>query len=253
MSLSISVVIVDTDCHALAFNALHQSVTQFDVQQVIIFSDRPEAWPGYPVICIDPITSIEAYNQLITKRLAEELICDHALIIQFDGFILNPQEWAPLFLHYDYIGAPWPNYSEHAVGNGGFSLRSRRLIEAVAELEYSDLSEPEDLFICRRMRPALEEKGLRFASREIAAHFSVEWPSVPWPTFGFHGIFHLPDVYRNNIEFLIDNLSDRVVRARWKYFFPAVHKISSVVAIKLQKRVADFGGFKSEVQHPDFQ
>lgn len=236
MSRSIAVVIVDTDCHALAFNALHQSVTQFDVQQVIIFSDKPEAWPGYPVIRINPIASIEAYNQLITKRLAEELICDHALIIQFDGFILNPQEWAPLFLHYDYIGAPWPNYSEHAVGNGGFSLRSRRLIEAVAELEYSDLSEPEDLFICRRMRPALEEKGLRFASREIAAHFSVEWPNVLWPTFGFHGIFHLPFVYRDAPDFLIDKLSDRLVKDRWQYVFPMLEKISPASARNLIKR-----------------
>ena len=37
----------------------------------------------------------------------------------------------------DYIGAPWPHFRDgHNVGNGGFSLRSRRLLEACRELPF---------------------------------------------------------------------------------------------------------------------
>jgi hypothetical protein len=225
MKRNIAAVIADTDCHVLALNALHNSISRFDVQQVIVYSDRPEAWGGYPVIQIPKLTSVEAYNALIVKRLPEDLRCDHALVMQFDGFILNPDQWAPLFLTYDYIGAPWPHHTGHTVGNGGFSLRSRRLVEAVAAIGYPDLSVAEDLHICRTLRPELEATGIRFPSPDIAAHFSFEYPNVPWPTFGFHGVFHLADVYRNAPEFLINNLSDRLIKSRKDWLLPGIRRV----------------------------
>jgi hypothetical protein len=226
MKRSIAAVIADTDCHVLAYNALHNSVSRFEVQQVIVFSDRPEAWPGYPVITIPKLRSVAEYNALIVKRLAEELRCDHALVMQFDGFILNPDRWAPLFQEYDYIGAPWPHHTGHNVGNGGFSLRSRKLVEAVAAMDYPDLTEPEDLHICRHLRPTLEARhGVRFATPEIASHFSFEYPHAPWPTFGFHGVFHLADVYRNAPEFLINNLSDRLIQSRVDWLLPGIRRV----------------------------
>jgi glycosyltransferase involved in cell wall biosynthesis len=222
---TIAAVIADTDCHVLALNALHHSASRFDFDQVIVYSDRPEAWAGYPVLPIPTLTSVAEYNALIVKRLPEDLRCDHALVMQFDGFILNPEQWAELFLTYDYIGAPWPHHTGHVVGNGGFSLRSRRLVETVATLDYPDLNEAEDLHICRHLRPTLEDRGMRFPSADLAAHFSVEFPRVPWPTFGFHGLFHLPDVYRDAPRFLLDNLSDRVIKGRPQWLLPGLKRI----------------------------
>ena len=237
-----AIAIADTDHHVLALQALQHSVACFPVGQVIVFSDRPQAWPGFDVVQVPTLRRIEDYNRLITRRLADVLQRDRVLVIQYDGFVLNPAEYAPLFHHYDYLGAPWPQFAECGVGNGGFSLRSRRLVDAVARLDYADLSEAEDLFICRRSRPALEAAGLRFAPRALAAHFSVEFPMVPWPTFGFHGIFHLPGVYRERLDFLIDNLSDRVLRSRADFLLPAITRQSAEAGAALRRRLADLAG-----------
>jgi len=159
-------------------------------------------------------------------------------VIQYDGFVLNADQFSPHFLHYDYIGAPWPNYEVNEVGNGGFSWRSRRLVHAVAQLDYPDPTEAEDLYICRTMRETLERAGCRFAPKAIASHFSVEFPAVPYPTFGFHGIFHLPTVYREMPDFLLDHLSDRIVKTRSGFLLPGFQSVSPATAEKLQQRLA---------------
>ena len=233
-----AVVIADTDHHVLARQALRHTLSQLDAGQVIVFSDRPEAWPGFDVAATPQLQRIEDYNLLITQRLPELLQRDRVLVIQYDGFVLHPEEFAPLFLHYDYLGAPWPQFDDCGVGNGGFSLRSRRLVDAVARLDYADPAEAEDLFICRRSRPLLAAAGLRFAAKAVAAHFSVEYPAVPWPTFGFHGIFHLPGVYRHDLDFLVANLSERVLRSRTEYLLPAIDRLSPQAGQAYRRRLA---------------
>lgn len=240
---SLAVAIVDTDLHVLARQALLHSMRLMEAQglpfsQVLIYSDRPELWPGLPVIPVPTLRSITEYNLLITRELARHLSADHVLVIQYDGFVLNADQFSPHFLHYDYIGAPWPNYPDNEVGNGGFSWRSRRLVHAVAQLDYPDPTEAEDLFICRTMRPVLEQAGCRFAPKAIAQHFSVEFPAVPFPTFGFHGIFHLPSVYREAPDFLLDHLSDRIVRSRSGYLLPGLDAVAPAAAQRLRERLA---------------
>ena len=233
----IAVAIADTDQPVLALQALRHTLARFEAGQVIVFSDRPEAWPGYEVQRIPRLQDMADYNLLITRQLAEVLRCDRVLVIQYDGFVLHPQEFSPTFLHHDYLGAPWPQFTECGVGNGGFSLRSRRLVDAVASLDYADPTEAEDLFICRRSRPRLEAAGLRFAPKAVAAHFSVEYPAVPWPTFGFHGIFHLPSVYRHGLGFLVDNLSERVLRGRADFLLPAIDRLSPEAGLAFRRRL----------------
>ena len=77
------------------------------------------------------------------------------------------------FLAWDYIGAPWVYKNRPSeVGNGGFSLRSRALLQATMSLPW-DGHEPEDAAICRTMRPQLESQfGLKFAPLNLAARFS---------------------------------------------------------------------------------
>jgi hypothetical protein len=183
VSQSLALVIADTSQHVLARNALLHTVRALDFSQVLIYSDRPEAWPGLSVRHIAPLASLAAYNRLIVHRLAEDLQAEHALVIQYDGFVLNPDQYSPHFRHYDYIGAPWPQCDSMDVGNGGFSWRSQRLVEAAARLPYDGEQQAEDLHICRDLRPLLETRGMRFAPRAIAAHFATETVPVPWPTF----------------------------------------------------------------------
>jgi len=248
MAPDIALAIADTDQHALALNALRQSVARFPVRQVLVYSDRPQAWPGFDVLPIPTLRRIEDYNRLITRRLAEDLRCAHVLVIQYDGFVLNPQAFEPQFLAHDYIGAPWPQFAEGdgEVGNGGFSLRSRRLVDAVAALDYPDLCEAEDLFICRSARPALQAQGLQFAPRAVAARFSVEFPTVPWPTFGFHGIFHLPSVYRNDLDALVELLSNRVLQGKAGYLLPGITRLSPAAGQRYRARLAALAGMAGQ-------
>ena len=115
----------------------------------------------------------------------------HVLCVQWDGYVLDPARWEPAFLEYDYIGALWPHFGDAMrVGNGGFSLRSRRLLEACATLDIGN--EAEDVAICRTHRPALEQRfGLRFAPEDVARHFAFERAAPQGDEFGFHGAFNM--------------------------------------------------------------
>ncbi|MDC8003752.1 DUF5672 family protein [Aureisphaera galaxeae] len=133
------------------------------------------------VVNIPPVTSIEEYSQFMIKELYKYVDTDYVLVIQHDGFVLNPESWTDDFLNYDYIGT----LSIWGMGNGGFSLRSKKLLNVLAtEPEINDCH-PEDVQICRTYRSFLESKGIQFATREIAEKFGVE--RMTWThEFGFH-------------------------------------------------------------------
>ena len=81
-----------------------------------------------------------------------------------------------------------------AVGNGGFSLRSRRLLEAGADARITDLH-PEDAALCRTYRELLaSDYGVRFAPLALARRFAYENEPPSDRTFGFHGPKNLPAV-----------------------------------------------------------
>jgi hypothetical protein len=123
--------------------------------------------------------------------LAAHFTTNHVLCVQWDGYVLHPASWQDEFLQYDYIGAPWPQFADPMrVGNGGFSLRSRRLVEACAVLPVSD--QAEDVMICRTHRRMLEERfGIRFAPEAVAQRFAYERTARRGDEFGFHGAFNM--------------------------------------------------------------
>lgn len=150
--------------------------------------------------------SYAQYNELVFGGLLKSLQrpdWSHILLMQTDGHVCNPHSWNPSWLHFDYIGAPWPpqlvpeKFGKSWVGNGGFSLRSRKLMEACATLEWPASedwpSPPEDVAICQYYRYRLEEMGIKFAPPEVAAAFSLENETRWTPArgindvFGFHG------------------------------------------------------------------
>ncbi|CAF1521101.1 unnamed protein product, partial [Rotaria sordida] len=78
------------------------------------------------------------------------------------------------FLQYDFIGAPWdPSWfgpSEHLVGNGGFSLRSRSKILALLSVSPWHKETQEDVWYSLNLHRV---NGL-IAPVNIAKTFSVE-------------------------------------------------------------------------------
>lgn len=147
-----------------------------------------------PVI---PIDNYNDYNYYVIYKLYEHIKTSHCLLVQSDGFVLFPEKWNDAWLEYDYIGAPWP-YRENSyidpfgnhqrVGNGGFSLRSKKLldvpnqVEVVWETNNSNfywmppgvVNYHEDGNICVHNRHVFEGQGCKFAPLEVAVHFSHE-------------------------------------------------------------------------------
>lgn len=125
---------------------------------------------------------------------------DFLLHCECDGFPINPELWDDAWLQYDYVGAPWGVrgvkgcvtsvlQGVNRVGNGGFSLRSRSLLEDAYKKR---LSYPEgvasDVWLCQ-----YPWARITFPSINTAAKFSFEsfLPELPDfstnDSFGFHG------------------------------------------------------------------
>lgn len=152
---------------------------------------------GEVVIITDNIVdSRESYSHFCIKRMNEYIHTSHILIIHPDGYVLNWEAWDNDWLAYDYIGATWGYKDNMNVGNGGFSLRSKKLLEILANDDAINDFHPEDDKICRKYRSYLEDKyGIKFAPDEIANKFSIEAYNTGFAgankyngQFGFHGL-----------------------------------------------------------------
>jgi hypothetical protein len=186
---------IDTRTPQLAMRALKLSMQHIEFGDVLLFSKQnhglDEVPSGVRVVPIEELKSIEDYSNFALRSLRAHLQTSHLLLTQWDGYVRNPQAWRPEFLAYDYIGAPWPEVPvERAVGNGGFSLRSRKLLEAIADPAFK-VSHPEDVCICHDNRELLQQHGVRIAPCDLALSFSQERVTTAQESFGFHGAFHL--------------------------------------------------------------
>ncbi|MBO9669750.1 MAG: hypothetical protein J7485_04455 [Sphingobium sp.] len=176
--------------------ALERCLDAVDFAECLLFTDLPivPAHPSIQVVRIARLASAEAYSLFMQRDLASRTKTNHILVVQWDGFVLDPLAWQDEFLDYDYIGASWPQFTTGGqVGNGGFSLRSRRLLEACLDPDFK-ASHPEDVAICRQNRSLLIDRhAIRFADLSVAERFSYERTPRGSASFGFHGVFNMPD------------------------------------------------------------
>lgn len=174
--------------------ALEASLAQIDVAAALLLTDslvEPDH-PGIRVVPIAPITSAHAYSDFLLTRLVDHVATSHCLVIQWDGHVLDAARWQPEFLDHDYIGASWPQFTDgHDVGNGGFSLRSRRLMQLCRDPAFRR-DHPEDVAIGRTNRLWLEGQGMRFAPRALADRFAAERAGDVMASFGYHGAWLMP-------------------------------------------------------------
>jgi hypothetical protein len=170
--------------------ALRLSMAQCDFGEAILFSHAPVAGP-FRAVEIERLDSTAEYSNFLFKRLPAFVETPYALIVQWDGYVVDPAAWRPVFRKYDYIGARWPGAPRRkSVGNGGFSFNSRKFLKAMAEPRFVlDENINSDVYICRTLRPVLErDYGIRFATPRIADSFSYENFEPKEPSFGFHGM-----------------------------------------------------------------
>jgi len=203
----VTIVIIDCVNVERAQLALDISCTGMSFGAVKFLTSLPTDDPR--AVTIAPINSIEAYSRFCLLDLYRYVETPYVLVVQYDGFILHPAAWQESFLDYDYIGAPillgdWAAekygvptaaLGSLVVGNGGFSLRSKKLLELTAVLGRAgnfELSEPEDWAMCYTERMKLEAVGITFAPVPLAEAFSFEGRTADYCTykdsFGFHSL-----------------------------------------------------------------
>jgi|LakMenE01Jun11ns_1017448.scaffolds.fasta_scaffold9765365_2 hypothetical protein len=185
-------------------SALYNSMSgiKFAECKLITHHENLTVQPGVKVEKCYHLNGINLYNRFVMYDLGRHVETDYCLLVQHDGFVLRPEKWSQEFLEYDYIGAPWP-VSQDAyitfdgervrVGNGGFSLRSKSLLDAPNKHNIPFLNDRgfynEDGNICVYNRKKFLELGMKFAPIDIAARFSQETQMIETEgilPFGFH-------------------------------------------------------------------
>jgi len=191
---------VDIERQLKAF-AICESYAHFGAKKII--TNRGEEYvtdSGIEIIHTDEINSLHDYNHFNLKKMNDYFETDFVMVAEHDGFILNPGAWDDNFLGYDFIGAPLLVDGVQKVGNGGFSIRSKKLMALLQSDDTIQLgnkidhryAENEDWVICVVMREYLESKGIRFAPAELGHKFSLEnnrqYGNVWDGQFGYHGL-----------------------------------------------------------------
>lgn len=210
---------VDTLNHALALRAIARSRRDIRFARTLFVTDRipndVDVEDGVDIARIEPLASRDDYSRFVLKSLLRHVHTPHVLLIQWDGYVVNAEAFDPAFLDCDYIGAKWYWFDDAMrVGNGGFSLRSRQLLEALQDPRI-DLVEAEDITIGRAFRPLLErEFGIRFASEAMADRFAFEAAYPAGMPFGFHGLYNFCRVVPPaELAALASRFSDAIARS----------------------------------------
>lgn len=201
-----------------SIKAMQKSMERFSFAEALFITSPERCCKTEGIRCVPSITDKFArpfggalqsdinYSHFILNYLHEFIETDFCLVVQPDSWVINPDAWTDEFCEYDYIGAPWEaNYPGglgagfrglpdwQRVGNGGFSLRSKKYLQACREVfnavmtgSYEDKKfHPEDEYILRTYRNLLSSE-IKVAPIELARKFSVE--NMPHTgQFGFHG------------------------------------------------------------------
>jgi hypothetical protein len=199
----VTLVAIDTICHELTALAVKECLdkAQFGAIQICTDNRLPfqDADIDSDIIAVSPFASLDEVMNYLWYRVPEHIQTSHALIVQWDSGITSHARWSERFLQYDYVGAPWGWHGDqYEVGNGGFSLRSLRLMRYMAERKQDfPLGHPEDDLLCRHYRPDLERDGFRWAPNALALQFAFERTgfSGTGRHFGYHGVFNWPRVF----------------------------------------------------------
>ncbi len=184
--------------HQLARLAVQDCLDAADFGDVLIMADQFNElrFPGAKHVLVQNWPEKIGYSRCLWFQMPLYVKTEHVMIIQWDSWITHPQLWKPEFLDYDYIGSPW-KFKELNVGNSGFSLRSKRLMDCIIKNKerFPLNTDSEDYMLSRIYQPTLKKYfGFEWAPEDLAFQFAVETntPKGWRNSFGFHGIFAWP-------------------------------------------------------------
>ncbi len=207
------------DARGAALSLYHSQLRLPGARALLLSPHAPSGLPPQIVHRAIAPMNYQEYSWFMLFALGRIIETDFALVVQDDGWVLGAENWSDGFLDYDYVGAPthlarvdsaagsrWLNAFEWCaesgqpgrvvlpVLNGGFSLRSRRLMRALIDhphicvrivppdfvdgepirLVWSGDVRSEDVQLSVVLRAQLEAQGLRFAPLDVARRFAIE-------------------------------------------------------------------------------
>ncbi len=160
-------------------------------------------------VLISKISSHVMYSIFMLKELYKYVDTKYMLVVQSDGFIINPNSWDDNWKQYDYIGPLFNQWD--IVGNGGFSFRSKKLMEFMSTLLpnwkiteegankiQANMTCYEDGAISINYKELLNINGFKISPLDIAGKFAAggnksDQYYYPHP-FGFHGCWRTVDL-----------------------------------------------------------
>ena len=204
----LTLVAIYTVAHELTEMAVAECTRHVRFGDVKLFTDRPLRSQG-DAIQIEPFGGLMQAGAFTTYEVPRHIRTSHALFIHWDSWIVDPSMWHPPFLECDYIGAPWWYRDGLNVGNSGFCIRSKALIDFLAThpVEFP-LASPEDHVLCRHYRPQ-DSRNLSGLMRRWPTNFRLSARALAraLASFGFHGVSNWPYVLTDA------QIEARIVRA----------------------------------------
>ncbi len=192
----VTLVLIETREHDLAELALRDCEAKVEFGEVIVMTDRPAQFirADRTVVTVPDWPSKIGWSKAFWYEVPLHVRTSHALGIQWDSWVVDTDAWSDEFLEYDYVGAPWWYKDGMNVGNGGFSLRSSRLMRYIRanRAKFPVITDLDDDLYCRRYRPLLQDLGFEWAPEPIAQQFAFEVvrPDLKTKHFGFHAVYN---------------------------------------------------------------
>lgn len=225
----VTLLFVETRAHKITKRVIDDCMAKVNFGDVLIYTDQPELIPveGARYIPVPDFPDKKTAGQFYYQHACAGINTDFALMLEWDAGIKDTAMWTPDFLKYDYIGAAWnvrPG-DPYDVGNGGFTIMSKRL--GVFLHEHPSIPVFTDWDVCRSHRRQIEPNGFKWAPRDLALKFS--WELTPLPTdgvFGFHATFTWPWMLERaevvnrarlmlETPYLLSKMHDLVKKAPW--------------------------------------
>ena len=122
----------------VSIDDLRDDATEYNIRYNILTKVIEYAYDYidfYDIKLLTPLTdfgvkfqSSSDYSRWVIEKLPFLIKSKYYLIIQWDGFIINPMSWSTTWFEYDYIGG-----GVH-LQNGGFSLRKTETMQKVSDI-----------------------------------------------------------------------------------------------------------------------
>ena len=185
-----------TDIDSIVKIGIHSSKNIKFGEKIIYTYKKPTVDTQDFKIVLIPEIKYDYFSEFVLLNYSKLFNTEYMINFHHDGFIQNPSSWDNSFFDYDYIGAPMHNFGFLLNGNGGFSLRSKKMMDVVSELyKQNNLLKniPEDVVISIFLKDILNNIDIKFAPLEKCVKFSLEHHLVFNETkfeesFGFHEI-----------------------------------------------------------------